>query len=180
MTTTSTTARAIKKGWLATALADQLTLADEGEQRQTFVHAGSHAGVTARWILMPPGHAALMHAHADSVIVVSVVRGNVTSVLVDGDQLVTEDHQPGGVIIIDRRWLHIGVNVSTTDPVVLFEVGTSEHFHTDVVRHEEWDRGAEHLGRELQQRHTPTGDRELTVADILIEHLLPEYQRGGR
>lgn len=176
--TSTPTARTANRDWLATALADQISDAGSGPQRQTFVHAGTHAGITARWIVMPPGHSALMHAHAESVIVVSVVAGHVASVLVSPTLgLATEHHGPGDVIIIDQGVLHLGVNLSTDDPVVLSEVGTSERFHHDVICHDEWDRPAGQLSEQLQARFTPDAAGGSTVADLLIGHLLPEYQR---
>jgi uncharacterized RmlC-like cupin family protein len=178
--TSTITAHTDTRDWLATALAEQIAVAEFGPQRQMFVHAGSHAGITARWIVMPPGHAALMHAHAESAIAVSVIAGHVASILVSRTLgLATEHHRPGDVIIIDRGILHLGVNLSTVDPVVLSEVGTSTRFHHDVIRHDEWDRPAGQLSEQLQARFTPDADAAggATVADLLVGHLLPEYQR---
>jgi uncharacterized RmlC-like cupin family protein len=163
-------------GWLATALSDHLAVTGLGPQRQTFVHGGSHAGVTARWVVMPPGHAAVMHRHADSVIVVSVVRGHAASVMVSPTLgMIAEPHGPGDVIIIDRGVKHLAVNLSGSEPVVVSEIGTSESFHHDVIRHQEWDGPADRLRRKLQEAFQDRAGEGRTVADLLIERLMPEY-----
>lgn len=183
MTTTSTVTsddRTASRGWLATALADQLEVWRYGSQRQSYVHAGSYAGITARWIVMPPGHAALMHNHADSALVVAVFRGHVNSILVADGGLVHESHSPGDTLIIDRGQQHLGVNPSDDVPVVLFEVGTSEHFHVDVIRHPEWDTSVERLHRKLREQFVPVRDSELDAADILLAYTLTLDHRDER
>ncbi|UJW28662.1 cupin domain-containing protein [Saccharothrix sp. AJ9571] len=163
-------------GWLATALNDHLDVREVGLQRQTFVHGGSHAGVTARWVVMPPGHITVMHRHPDSVIVVSVVRGHATTLAVSPTlELMPEPHGPGDVIIIDRGVLHLAANLSDSEPVVVSEIGTSEHFHHDVIRHEEWDNSARQLSQHLREKFHEPEDGQETVADLLIERLLPDY-----
>lgn len=161
-------------GWLATRFVDQLGHVGRGEQRQSYLHAGSYAGVTSRWIVMPPGHAAAMHCHRDSVIVVSVICGHVTSVLVTVDgQLTTEEHRTGDVIIIDRGVLHLGINTSPDKPVVLSELGTTEHFHHDVRRYPEWDSAVDELADDLRDRFPQHDAPDTNVADLLVQHMLP-------
>lgn len=105
-----------------------------GPQRQTLLPAiatGRH-NISAGWVVMPAGHMAAPHVHAEHDIVVAVLAGHVVSLL--GEHLTPEWHAPGDMIHIPAGILHAGVNLSTTQRVVLMECRTDPWFNRDVLR----------------------------------------------
>ncbi|MGL5852058.1 MAG: hypothetical protein ACRCZD_14870 [Phycicoccus sp.] len=89
-------------------------------------------------LTMPPGGAALAHQHSRCDIIIRLVRGAARTVY--GPEMTeTVDMQmpedpavPGPTLFVPRGVPHAAVNLSTTEPVMAFEVRGTSDFDADV------------------------------------------------
>jgi len=116
--------------WSAVQLADLVTA--QGPQKQFLTPAiADGAQLSVGYVAMPPGHHAIPHMHSKYDIIIVVLEGNVMSLL--GDNL--EDavpHKAGDCVLIPAGMPHAGVNLSTTNRVVLVECRADPSFNDDV------------------------------------------------
>ena len=116
--------------WQTTRLSDLRFFV--GAQKQTLTPAiaeGAH--LSSGYVLMAPGHHSSPHLHPKYDIIVTVLEGNVLSLL--GDDL--EDavpHKPGDSILIRAGVPHAGVNLSSRHRVALVECRADPFFNEDV------------------------------------------------
>ena len=116
--------------WHAVELSELVTA--QGPQRQFLTPAIAHgAQLSTGFVVMPPGHHAIPHKHSKYDIAIVVLEGNVMSLL--GDQLQDAiPHKAGDNILIPAGMPHAGVNLSSTNRVVLIECRADPQFNIDV------------------------------------------------
>jgi uncharacterized RmlC-like cupin family protein len=152
--------------WTVTKFRD--STAENGPQRQT-LWPGTCCGapLSDGWVMMPPGHMAAAHLHAQHHISVKVVYGWVASLLwQDEGSVHIEQHGPGDTIRISPGVGHIGCNLSRADRVVLIESRTDPFFNRDVTLLPHMDEHVQSFGRRLQRAwQRPPGPA--SVLDLL-------------
>jgi len=137
-----------------------------GAQQQTLTPAiAEGAQLSSGYVMMPPGHHSVPHLHPKYDIIVTVLEGNVLSLL--GDDL--EDavpHKPGDSILIRAGVPHAGVNLSSTHRVALVECRADPLFNEDVQLLPELSERAGELARQYQQTFVEPAIRN-TILDLL-------------
>jgi uncharacterized RmlC-like cupin family protein len=104
------------------------------KQRLSRVMANDTAGCTkisGGLIIMPPKKVARPHIHKDNEIVLFIAEGWGAALV--GPDMEPIFHGPGDFLYFPAGCEHVGINLSSTDRIVLAEIRTDPHFNEDVI-----------------------------------------------
>lgn len=137
-----------------------------GAQKQTLTPAiAEGAQLSSGYVLMAPGHHSSPHLHPEFDIIVTVLEGNVLSLL--GDNLEhAVPHKPGDSILIRAGVPHAGVNLSSQYRVALVECRADPMFNEDVKLLPHLDERADELAKIHQSQFVEPADHP-TIIDLL-------------
>ena len=101
-------------------------------------------------IIMPPGKISRPHIHKDNEIVLFIVEG--WGVALSGPDMKPIFHGPGDFLYFPAGCEHVGINLSSTDRIVLAEIRTDPHFNEDVIVLPELEEKVHQIAPDLQKK----------------------------
>jgi uncharacterized RmlC-like cupin family protein len=122
-------------------------------QRLSRAMADDTAGcqhISGGLIIMPPKKIARPHIHKDNEIVLFIVEGWGAALI--GPDMEPMFHGPGDFLYIPAGLEHVGINLSSTDRIVLAEIRTDPKFNEDVIVLPELEERAQKTADELWKK----------------------------
>ncbi len=101
-------------------------------------------------IIMPPKKIARPHIHKDNEIVLFIVEGWGAALV--GPEMTPIFHGPGDFLYFPAGVEHVGINLSSTDRIVLAEIRTDPKFNDDVIVLPELEEKAHQVAAELWEK----------------------------
>ncbi len=99
---------------------------------------------------MPPKKIARPHIHKDNEIVLFIVEGWGAALV--GPNMEPIFHGPGDFLYFPAGVEHVGINLSSTDRIVLAEIRTDPQFNEDVIVLPELEDKAHKVAEELWEK----------------------------
>ena len=122
-------------------------------QRLSRAMANDTAGcsnISGGLIIMPPKKIARPHIHKDNEIVLFIVEGWGAALV--GPDMEPIFHGPGDFLYFPAGVEHVGINLSSTDRIVLAEIRTDPHFNKDVIVLPELEKKAHEVAADLWKK----------------------------